>query len=282
MSDLSQDVSPRSRRAVRPITVFVVLASWAVGNVLLAYALNWYESAPKSGDRVISHLARTRFQRSLYQGDEVTLPVRMMPPQAVRRGQLYPLLVFLHGAGECGSENLSQLSGLPEQLAEKSWSTQFPCFVLAPQCPRGRHWNQLVVELRALIHNSIGKHPIDPDRIYLTGLSMGGFGSWALVASEPELFAAVVPICGGGEVTAAKCFVKVPLWAVHGDADTTISVEYSRKMIAALREAGGQPRYTELKGVGHNSWTETYRDPDGVLKWMFEQRNPRGDQVPSE
>ncbi len=126
-----------------------------------------------------------------------------------------------------------------------------------------------------MVEDLMIQHPIDPERVYLTGLSMGGFGCWSLAAKEPNLFAAVVPICGGGNPTWAKRLIDVPIWAVHGDADETVPVKQSRTMIAAIREAGGQPIYTQLNGVEHDSWTQTYRDPYGVLSWMFEQRNER-------
>jgi predicted peptidase len=100
---------------------------------------------------------------------------------------------------------------------------------------------------------------------------MGGYGSWDLAARRPELFAAVVPICGGGDEHAAERLLKTPIWAVHGDADTAVPVERSRRMIEAIKAAGGQPKYSELPGVGHNSWTPAYSDPEGVLPWMFEQ-----------
>ena len=108
---------------------------------------------------------------------------------------------------------------------------------------------------------------------------MGGYGCWSLAAKEPELFAAAVPICGGGDPTSASRLVKIPTWAVHGDVDRAVPVDQSRTMIAAIREAGGQPKYTELKGVEHDSWMQTYRDPNGVLKWRFEQRNQRGGKL---
>lgn len=93
------------------------------------------------------------------------------------------------------------------------------------------------------------------------------------------MFAVVVPICGGGDPASASRLAKIPVWAVHGDADRAVPVEQSRTIIAAIREAGGQPNYTELQGVEHDSWTQTYRDPNGVLKWMFEQRNQRGEKL---
>jgi predicted peptidase len=181
----------------------------------------------------------------------------------------------MHGGGECGHDNVRQLRGLPEQLALADWRQRFQCFVLAPQCSETTSWSAWTGELERLINHLCAELPVDHRRIYLTGLSMGGFGSWELAAHRPDLFAAVVPICGGGDAAWGARLKEVPIWAVHGDADTVIPAEESRIMIEAIRKAGGQPRYTELSGVGHDSWTETYRDRKGVLRWMFEQVNRR-------
>jgi predicted peptidase len=132
-----------------------------------------------------------------------------------------------------------------------------------------------VNDLEQLIEGLCRAYPIDRRRIYLTGLSMGGFGAWELAARRPELFAAVVPICGGGNVDVADRLVHVPIWAVHGADDTIVKVQTTRRMIAAVRAAGGSPRYTELPGVGHDSWRWTYSDGSGVVAWMFEQVNER-------
>jgi predicted peptidase len=101
---------------------------------------------------------------------------------------------------------------------------------------------------------------------------MGGFGSWDWATREPDRFAAVVPICGGGDESKADKLTKTPIWAVHGDTDEVVKVEQSRRMIEAIKKAGGDPKYSELKGVGHNSWTPAYSDPKGIVPWMFEQR----------
>ena len=125
----------------------------------------------------------------------------------------------------------------------------------------------------AALEDTLKREPIDPARIYLTGLSMGGYGSWDLAARMPDRFAAVIPICGGGDGATAAKIKDLPIWCFHGDADTAVRVERSRTMIEALRAAGGAPKYSELAGVGHDSWTPAYRDPD-VLAWLFAQKKP--------
>jgi predicted peptidase len=207
---------------------------------------------------------------------------RLLAPSSIDAGKTYPLLVFLHGAGERGSDNVNQLTHLPAQMSLPRWRSQFPCFLLAPQCPANERWSSSVsgypdrLELvMAMIRQTLKSNPIDSRRVYLTGLSMGGFGTWELVARYPDAFAAAVPICGGGDVARAARLVQVPIWAVHGDRDQTVPVRYSQTMIDALRAAGANPRYSELTGVGHECWTAAYADPQGVLAWMFEQVNSR-------
>lgn len=186
-----------------------------------------------------------------------------------------PLVVFLHGAGQRGYDNIQQLQTLPQQLL---LSREFPCAVLAPQCPPGTSWGNWSEELEDLIEQTIQKNRIDPNRVYLTGLSMGGFGTWELAAHRPDLFAAVVPVCGGGNTQRAEQFKSLPLWAVHGSNDTVVLPERSREMITAIQAIGGTPRYSELAGVGHDSWKQAYDPESGILNWMFQQRR----QTPSK
>lgn len=189
-----------------------------------------------------------------------------------------PLVVFLHGAGERGHDNMQQLQTLPTQLFR---SPAFTGSVLAPQCPPGMFWGSCMPELETLIQRTIRDHRIDPQRIYLTGFSMGGYGSWELAARRPDLFAAVVPICGGGDTKWAPSLKEIPLWAVHGVEDQTIPPHRSREMIQALQSVGGTPHYTELSGIGHDSWHHAYDPRSGILAWMFQQRRIRP-KIPGE
>jgi predicted peptidase len=211
---------------------------------------------------------------------------RLLKPQKIEPGKRYPIVLFLHGAGERGDDNKKQLLYLPEQMAEPEWRQKYPCFLMAPQCPKDKWWagsrrgqppeqsaepaSEAELALMAL-RELKDKLPIDENRIYLTGLSMGGYGSWQLAAHHPDVFAAVVPICGGGQPAWAVQFKDLPIWAVHGDDDKVVPPSKSREMIDAIKAAGGNPKYTELPGVGHNSWTPAYQDPHGVLEWMFQQ-----------
>ena len=220
-------------------------------------------------------------------GEKPSLPYRLLKPARIEPGKLYPLVLFLHGAGERGLDNQKQLAYLPTWLASDENRRSYPCFVIAPQCPDEMKWSNVdwtnpasepLGEISQPMrlgrrHSGCGDREKSdrPGRVYLTGLSMGGYGSWELAERMPERFAALVPICGGGDEAQANRLVGLPIWAWHGEADEAVPVERSRRMIAAIKQAGGTPRYTELKGVGHDSWTAAYTGPDGVLPWMFEQ-----------
>jgi len=212
----------------------------------------------------------------------------LRPASDGRDGHRYPLVLFLHGAGERGDDNVKQLKFLPTWLAEPAVRQRHPCFVLVPQCRMDERWVDVswadvkstpqpaapTVDLTAAtkaLDETLLREAVDPARVYLTGLSMGGYGTWDLAARQPDRFAAILPICGGGDDDVAPRLAHLPIWCFHGDADTAVAVERSRSMIAAVKAAGGRPIYSELPGVGHDSWTPAYRD-GFVLDWLFSQR----------
>ncbi|PID63795.1 MAG: phospholipase [Gammaproteobacteria bacterium] len=199
----------------------------------------------------------------------------------------YPLVVFEHGSGERGDDNLAQLRyGVPA-LFEHVHDVE-PAFLLAPQCPRGMRWSNVNGRVRVdaplpefpslpqkltieLLDELLERHPIDRDRVYATGLSLGGFGCWDLIMRRPDAFAAALLVCGGGDPSQAGRIAHIPQWIFHGDADAVIPVAHSQHMVAALTAAGAAPRYTEYPGVGHDAWTLTYRNAE-ALEWLFAQR----------
>lgn len=206
-----------------------------------------------------------------------TLPYRLLKPVQQRESEKYPLVIFLHGSGERGNDNAVQLKYISPLFLNTANREQYPCFLLAPQCPANENWNypdwyleprKPMSTLIALIDSLIALPHIDKSRVYITGLSMGGYGTWYLLTKRPELFAAAVPICGGGDMHQAEKFSHVPIWNFHGAKDDAVPVEFSRSMIRALKAAGGSPRYTEYKKVGHESWTNAYSEPD-LLPWLF-------------
>jgi len=153
---------------------------------------------------------------------------------------------------------------MDERWVDVSWADK-------TSMPRAAEPTTDLRAVMAMLESVLNDEPIDQDRVYLTGISMGGFGTWDLAARKPERFAAILPICGGGDERVAGHLTALPTWCFHGDADTAVPVARSRSMIAAVRAAGGRPVYSELPGVGHDSWTPAYRDPF-VLDWLFTQR----------
>jgi predicted peptidase len=221
------------------------------------------------------------------EADGPKLNYRLMSPIEYDRTKQYPLVVFLHGAGERGDDNTKQLVHGMADFASDENRLKYPAFVLAPQCPNDKRWVE--VDWGALKHDMPEKPSqpmgllfqlldampkqlaIDPNRIYITGLSMGGYGTWDAIQRRPDYFAAAIPICGGGDLAGAEKMKNIPIWAFHGDQDGAVKVSRSRDMIKAIEAAGGKPKYTEYPGVGHDSWTATYKNPE-VLQWLFEQK----------
>ena len=198
----------------------------------------------------------------------------------------YPLVLFLHGAGERGNDNKRQLIHGAKDILDYS-ENNMPAIIIAPQCPAGEQWvnipwanlshtmpaepsdsMRLTIELLNKLTRELS---VDEKRIYVTGLSMGGFGTWDIIQRYPDIFAAAIPICGGGDTSLAPKLIGIPLWAFHGGADMTVKTVRSQDMIAAIKKAGGNPKYTEYEGVTHDSWTRTYANQD-VLKWLFSQK----------
>ena len=190
----------------------------------------------------------------------------------------WPLILFLHGAGERGSNlNAVKVHG-PPKIAEQQGD--FPFIVVSPQCPGNTWWTD-PTQLNALIElldEVIAKCSVDTERIYLTGLSMGGYGTWYLAARHPERFAAIVPICGGGEPWNACALKDVPTWVFHGARDTVVRPEESQKMVEALGACGGDVKFTLYPNAGHDAWTETYNNPE-VYDWFLQYPQPATTEV---
>ncbi|MFN4261171.1 MAG: alpha/beta hydrolase-fold protein [Gemmataceae bacterium] len=184
----------------------------------------------------------------------------------------YPLILFLHGSGETGTDGQKQVQvGLGPAIRKQEKS--FPFLALFPQSEK-RTWQADSDDAqRALriLEEVRQNYQVDAQRIHLTGLSMGGFGTWSLAVQYPGRWAAIVPICGRGDPTQAAKIKDIPCWCFHGDADKAVKVDGSRNMIAALKEAGGNPIYTEYPGVGHNSWDRAYGTAK-LYDWLLMQQ----------
>ena len=217
------------------------------------------------------------------------LKYRKLSPRTAGDGEPLPLIVFLHGAGERGDDNLAQLKHGLSFLASREGMQEFPATIIAPQCPEEQRWTTTLAKRPAvgeleptpsdtmrmtmeLIDSIKLTDNIDPNRVYVTGLSMGGFGTLDLIARRPNEFAAAAPLCGGGDTSpeVINRIKDIPLWIIHGDKDPVVPVEYSREVVKALKDAGASPRYSELAGFKHNIWDAAYADTE-LYNWMFNQ-----------
>jgi predicted peptidase len=213
-----------------------------------------------------------------------TLKYRQLVPDYAISGK-YPLVIFLHGSGERGNDNEAQLKwGVLNFATDENMKLQ-PAIVIAPQCPKESQWYNfsdkdnsllpqaskpmgLVIEL---IKETMKKYPVDLNRIYITGLSMGGYGTFDAISRYPDLFAAAVPVCGAGDLTKAALIAHIPIWIFHGALDGAVDPIHSQDMLKALSKEGAHPGFTQYPEVGHFSWIAAYSDPM-MMAWLFRQR----------
>jgi predicted peptidase len=183
--------------------------------------------------------------------------------------QRWPLILFLHGSGERGSDlDLVKLYGIPKNL---EMGDDLPFIVVSPQCLADSHWTLHIEALNALLDDVIARTRVDEDRVYLTGLSMGGAGTWMLAGAYPQRFAAIAPICGRIVPLPLPRFKNLPIWAFHGDADEVVPVSETYHTVDAIKALGGNIQSTIYPGVGHNSWTQTYNNPE-LYAWFLRQK----------
>ena len=229
-----------------------------------------------------------RFEAGSVKIEGQSYPYQLLRPGKLEEGKSYPLVLFLHGAGERGNDNEAQKRYFPNRMQRMVGGGGVPAFVLAPQCPRGVWWTkrtrgtvsgphldqpaepQMRAAMQAL-EEVVRQYPIDRDRIALTGLSMGGYGSWELAARRPGWFSGVIPICGGGNPRALAPLAGLPIQVWHGAADSVVPPKESRMLVDALKQREIAVDYHELPEVEHNSWRAAYGD-DGVRKQLLQQR----------
>jgi predicted peptidase len=218
-----------------------------------------------------------------------TLPYRLWKPAHYDSLRSCPLILFLHGAGERGDDNEAQLKN--DEFLNLVLDPQHPAILVAPQCPKDQWWSQIEFDrsrpqgfspeptepmrLTMELLDSLEKElRIDPARRYVTGLSMGGFGTIDLLMRRPGYFAAAVPICGGGDSSRASLIADVAIWVFHGAQDPVVPVERSRCVVEALKRIGAPVRYTEYPDVGHDAWKKAYLEPE-LRPWLFQQSRER-------
>jgi predicted peptidase len=204
--------------------------------------------------------------------DDTKSPYVVFVPKSYDGTTEFPVILFLHGSGETkGGTNKPVNVGIGSAIKKRE--KDFPFITVIPQSEK-RTWQANSEDGKralAILDEVMKEYKIDPKRQYLTGLSMGGFGTWSIATAMPDRFAAIVPICGRGDPKQAEKLKDLPCWAFHGDADTAVNVSGSRDMIEAIKKAGGMPKYTEFPKVGHNSWDMAYATDD-LYKWLLEQK----------
>ena len=211
-------------------------------------------------------------EHSLRISDDFSIPYLIhLPKEYAEKEGGWPLMLFLHGRGEShGPLSLVKKWG-PPRLVERG--DDLPYVIVSPQCPGNESWGQPKQQagLIQLLDHIAQTHRIDTNRVYLTGLSMGGYGSWRLAADHPERFAAVAPVCGGGKPEDASKLKDLPIWVFHGTQDTAVPFSRSVEMVEAIRKAGGtRIRFTSLEEVDHNCWSSTYATP-ALYDWLNKQ-----------
>lgn len=221
-----------------------------------------------------------RFSYESFKADGNELKYRLLTPDASKRK--LPLVIFLHGSGERGEDNEAQLKWGVQQFASDYNMKHYPAFVAAPQCPTNEQWapydekfrdnpTQPMRLVKGMIDDLLKRYPIDEARIYITGLSMGGFGTFDALARYPDLFAAGVPVCGSGDPATVNRFKNIPIWMYTGAEDDVVLPERTVKMFNALMTAGAKPGFTQVPETGHFSWIAAYSD-ELLIEWMFRQR----------
>lgn len=261
----------------------------ALAVLLIAQFSSFYVNAQNSPD-----YSAYSYETYIHNGD--TLRYRMLQPAGYDSQKSYPLIVFLHGSGERGTDNAAQLLHGGSLFLKDSLRQRFPTFVIFPQCPPDSMWASVKVKrdstgkatkwefsdgtdrqstpgmlVKLLVDSLVKAEKVNSRQLYLGGLSLGGIGTYDMLARYPKMWAAAFPICGIGNVGNAAKFSKVPLWIFHGDADRSVPVSGSRDYAAALKQLGADVKYSEYPGVGHNSWDNAFAEPE-LLPWLFSHK----------
>lgn len=233
------------------------------------------------------------FQRKLFIRNTDTLPYRILLPENYDAAKQYPLVFFLHGSGERGTDNNKQLVHGATFFLDAQNRSRFPAIVVFPQCPANTSWSNVTTQADStgkrhfvflengmptfamamadqLLHSLLKTYPVNTKQVYAGGLSMGGMGTFELVRRNPKLFAAAVPICGGANLATAKKLKKTAWWIFHGAKDETVDPALSQTMADALKKEGAQVQFTLYPDAGHNSWDNAFAEP-ALLPWLFSQ-----------
>ena len=237
-------------------------------------------------------LAQSSFEKKSFVNDAgQSLPYQILYPINYNPSVKCPVVLVLHGAGERGDDNLAQMKYGTSVFLNLENQSKFPAIVIFPQCPKDSYWSSVKIDRTQkptlfefdytqtihwplqsavdLVKSLVKSKVADKKRLYIMGLSMGGMGTMEAVSRNPKMFAAAIPICGGADLNYVKKYAKkLPFWVNHGDVDAVVPVRHSRELVSALKEAGANVTYTEYAGVNHNSWDNTFAQPN-LLSWLF-------------
>lgn len=244
----------------------------------------------------MAHAQKSTFEYKVFTSSDGTdLNYRLLKPSETAKGKKFPLVIFLHGSGGRGDDNEKQMTNGSEMFLNPVNQEKYPAYVLFPQCPKKDFWAYqfknidmkfekpvkaeavmppIFKAVKEMIEAYISYPDVDESRVYIMGLSMGGFATFDMIARYPELFAAAVPICGAVDPSRMKDVKGVSIRIYHGDADKVVPVECSRMAYRALREAGADVEYFEFPGCGHGSWNPAFSQPD-FMEWLFKQKKAR-------
>lgn len=240
---------------------------------------------------------QSRYEAKMHIDGSDTLRYRILYPNNFDSTKKYPLLLFLHGGGERGNDNESQLVHGGKLFATDYLGERHPAIVIFPQCPTEDYWSRVRVDRNTnpiqldfkydegptkslgmvmdLLDHSLAQSHVDPERIYLMGLSMGAMGSFELLSRRPDTFAAAIPICGGGDPNSVGPYAKqTSLWIIHGSKDNVVDPQQSMEMVSALLRAGAHPRMSLYEFANHNSWDPAFSEPD-LLPWLFSHKRKK-------
>ncbi|AUC80012.1 phospholipase [Nonlabens sp. MB-3u-79] len=276
-------------------TLSILGANLSVAQSIVAHIMTAADRHKLGGDNVMATAQTSNFEARTYVNNENdTLLYRLLRPINYDPNKKYPLVICLSGSGGRGTDNIRQIAGCwPAQILSKQENREkYPAFIFVPQCPQGSDWGRSLGVSEKEIRFKLGSFTqpsvdsivleaistlekefnIDIKRRYVTGQSMGGYGTWHFILNHPEMFAAAIPICGGGNPSLAQNIVNLPVWVFHGQKDSAVPVDFSRNMVEAIKKEGGDPNYNEFSGAYHVVWPLAYDTP-GLLDWLFAQNN---------
>ena len=232
---------------------------------ILLLILNFASCSPEISQLVKGENVALKFHREVKQNYDINY-LLYLPEEYSVTSEKYPLVLFLHGSGERGRDISIVKRNGPPMLVEQG--RKFSFILISPQCPERTSWdNKLLI---SLLEDIVNKYNVDKSRIYLTGLSMGGYGTWSLAIEYPEIFAAIAPISGGGEPDDVCALKNVPVWVFHGEKDDVVPIKEDSDMVDALKRCGGNVKFTKYPQVGHGAWVQTYDDPE-FYNWLLNQ-----------